>query len=97
MKINDLIKILLMSPDKEQEVLIEGANRYYTTVIMADFDKNNNLLLSETHGAVVEEFQEKYDKEWIKYLTERYKKIAQIKKSISEELDKIANIEIEFE
>ena len=60
--------------------------------VMTNVVLNSNILLKipvNTKG--------EFDLEAQKEIAEKYRKIEQIKKSISAELDKIANIEIDYE
>ncbi len=95
MKIKDLIALLQSAPDNEKEVFVESINNYWNTNLDFDFDDNNDLRLYET-----DETEYKFTLQKIKELENDFlknNKIEQIKKSISQELDKIATIEIDYE
>jgi fructose-1,6-bisphosphatase len=97
MKINELIRILQLAPDKERDVYTESVKGYYTTIIAVDFDQNNDIRLCEVVDEdTAKSIQKDFDLEYKQQIAEKYRKIEQIKKSISEELDKIANIEIDY-
>ena len=71
-------------------------------------DSSNSLLLNDSIEVLKEKVEKlsipipinskgEFDLEAQKEIAEKYRKIEQIKKSISAELDKIANIEIDYE
>lgn len=85
MKIKDLLLLLENAPDKEKEIWIPSMSNERTTNIDFNFDDENNIELYEVGS----------DNET--YFISKINELIQIKKSISAELDKIANIEIDYE
>ena len=85
MKIKDLLLLLENAPNKEKEIWIPSISNERTSNIDFNFDDENNLELYEV-GSNEDS-----------YALSKIDEIVKFKKSISAELDKIANIEIDYE